>query len=181
MDIYGETYIVFELPIDKLEMPLVSGWRINLNELFASNITPSGKVIFVSDSQKSPLICIHDGNSGENQLMFREDVAEMGVGAFELDDFQLYIDGSLVHKTEQIEAIWEMHTDGVYQIAYPVLDGDWNYYSLMLVHSTYPAIQYEINFGVCDNYLYIENLNVQGGVRVPVDQIMRGQGDGSSP
>ena len=118
------------------------------------------------------MICIYDPDSEETQLLFREDVAKAGIGAFELDDLDLFVDGEKLRKTAQIEAIWKIHTDHEeHETAWPVLDGDWEFYSLRLVHKEHPALQYEINFGICDQIMYIENLTAQEEVCVPVDGI----------
>ena len=172
LDLYDAKYTVFDVAADKLEFQTVSGWRILLPELPARNVAPSGKIILASPCQEPPMICIYDPDSEETQLLFREDIAKAGIGAFELDDFDLYVDGKELQKTAQMEAIWKIHTDhGEYETAWPVLDGDWDFYSLRLVHKEHPALQYEINFGICDQVLYIENLTAQEEVCVPVDEI----------
>ena len=172
LDIYDAKYTVYQVPVDKLEFPTVSGWRIQLNKLPARNTTPSGKIIFASPCQEPPMICIYDPDSEETQLLFREDVAKAGIGAFELDDFDLFVDGEKLRKTAQIEAIWKIHTDQEeHEKAWPVLDGDWDYYSLKLIHKEHPALQYEINLGISDQIMYIENSTAQEEVCVPVDRI----------
>lgn len=182
LDIYNAKYIAWELPIDKFEFPTASGWRINLNELNVKNTTKAGAMVLIPGYPEPPFIYIHNTDSAENKLLFREDVAEKGINAFKLQDFDLYINGEAVKITEQIEQIWQIHTNAeAYQPAYPVLDGDWAYYSLRLIHRKYPALQYEINLGICDDFLYIENLNSHCEVCLPVDQIRKTgkTGDGS--
>ena len=172
LELYDAAYTVYQIPADKLEFPTVSGWRIGLPELPARNVTPSGKIILAESCQKPPLICIYDPDSEETQLLFREDVAENGIGAFELDDFDLYVDGEEIQKTAQIEAIWKIHAScEEYPSEWPILDGDWDFYSLRLVHKEHPALQYEINFGICSQTLYVENIHSQEMVSVPVDEI----------
>ena len=172
VEFYDTPYMVYRVPADKLEFPTVSGWRILLPELPARNIAPSGKIILAAPCQEPPMICIYDPDSEETQLLFREDIAKAGIAAFELDDFDLYVDGEELQKTAQIEAIWKIHTDHEeHEKAWPVLDGDWDFYSLRLVHKEHPALQYEINFGICNQVLYIENLTAQEEVCVPVDEI----------
>ena len=172
LDLYDAKYTVYDVSADKLEFRTVSGWRILLPELPARNIAPSGKIILAAPCQEPPVICIYDPDSEETQLLFREDIAKAGIAAYELDDFDLYVDGEELQKTAQIEAIWKIHTDHEeHEKAWPVLDGDWDFYSLRLVHKEHPALQYEINFGICDQVLYIENLTAQEEVCVPVDEI----------
>lgn len=174
LEIFDAQYIVFELPEDKLENSTTSGWRINLDELVPQGVLISGEIVLSPDQNRPPVVCIYDGNTGMIQCLFRKDLTDNGMDLFKLSDFDVIVtnkSSQAIH-SYPIEEIWEIHT-GLqnFEEAYPILDGDWEYYCVKLVHSQYPALQYELNFGVCDNYLYIENLNTQNEVRVPVDQI----------
>lgn len=171
---YGDTkYIKMDLPMDMFELPLTSGWRIQLNELSPVARTNSGDIIFISSCDNSPILCIYDKVSGAVQCYLRSDIEEHGICSLELDDFDIYVDGCFIPKDEKIDLIWKMHTGNEkYSTGYLPLDGDWKYYSLRLTYKDCPALQYELNFVLIDGLLYIDNLPSGERKYIPVNQII---------
>ena len=118
------------------------------------------------------MICIYDQESGQIHSYLQQEIIDQGIASFEFGSFDVYFEDDIIQKTEQIENIWNYYiSDDVFQPAVLLLDSDWNYYTLSLVYNNCVALQYEINFAVCDDFLYIENLISGQVIRVPISLI----------
>lgn len=171
--VFDTEYVPLDMPAEKFELPTASGWRIDLGELSVIGTTTSGEIILMPDCKNSPLICIYDRAIGQPKCYLREDVGTISPDLFDLVKFESAHDGFQSQKSIPAENIWKLHTSvDAYEQAFPLLDGDWTYYSLTLVSKECPALQYEIKCGICEDILYIENIHTEYMICVPADQVI---------
>lgn len=168
--VFGMNYSIFELSNEKLETGFTSGWRLDLSKLTAVAQAGSGETILFADSQNNAMICLYDTISGQIQCYISQNFNANGSNMPGIDSFVPHIDGEVIQDEAFVEYIWNLHvSEGNYQAFLPVLDGEYMYYSLLLVHRENVALEYELNFVVCGGLLCIENLDSKQIICVPIE------------
>lgn len=170
----GAEYVIMDLPTNKVKIAATSGWKIHLTALTAKWRTSDGYIVLVPDDRITPpLICTYEDATGKICCYLRTDISDGGVEWFDIDSFDTYFEGDIVRESKQsVEKIWRYHvSDEELTEALPMLDGEWEHYSLMLVYKDCPALQYELNFAICNDLLYIEKLSSGNLMSIPVNQI----------
>ena len=174
-NIFDGCYKELGIPKDKFELPRVSGWRIDLSTLDIVGETRSGEIIMAGNSQTPMLVCVANSESEKVQILLREDIAQEGIAFFDFSSFDVYYEGHLVENRAQAELFWSYHTQiRENDVESMVLDGDWEYYRLTFVHRECPALQYEINFGVCGDSICMQNLHRKIDICIPLEHIRQG-------
>lgn len=167
--VLGTEYEPLRLPDDKFEVPTASGWRVDLDNLYAKGQTGAGDVVLMAESHNSPIICILDEETDQLKCLLRKDIAHLTTET-DLNMFEIYVDGGLVHNYYLFESIWLFHVgNDAYQVAYPILDGDWDFCSFSMVCKETPALRYELNISFCCGKMYIENLPSNQEICTPFD------------
>lgn len=169
----GNYYVLLHSE-EEFDFSSVSGWRIHLNDLSAEGKTPSGDILLASDKNEPMVVCISSQDADNLQCYLRKDLYETGVGGLGFDSFDVFYDGCLVEQREGVERIWNYHINGCDEIALgPVLDGydTWTFYSLTLVHRSCSALQYEFNFGVNSETVFMEFLPYNNIGMMPLELI----------
>lgn len=148
-------------------------WHMDLSHCSIIGKTQDGIEIIGPNVETSLVICLSNEEERTALLLMRPDIIENGVSVFDLDDFDIYWDGQSSFDNTLITSLWELHTGyQEYPIAGPMLDGDWELHRLIMVLKECPALIYEFNVGICEDELYIKNLNCQDTICVPIDQIL---------
>ena len=165
---FGSNYVLLSVPEYKTEQYAYSGWRIDLDTMTAIGVTNVGNVVFAAEKQSPSVICIYDCESGELRCMLRADIHENGVKGLNLESFEVHMDSQAFEKQTTLEELWLVHvSEEEYPEFYPVLDGEWEYYCIRMVHEECAALQYELNYGVCNGKPFIENLRMGTLVWIP--------------
>ena len=168
--IFDAEYIFLDDFADKYEFATTSGWRVNLSKMsIVGYLKSTGEMVLIPDCDNALVVCLHDRLSGEIRCLVRRDVLEEPNRRLEWDQFDVYIDDHLASNVETAEYVWQVHTDeNMYETAIPVLDGEWQYCSISMVYKECPALQYELNYGVCDGWIYVERISTSQLVQVPL-------------
>lgn len=172
--IFDTCYREEKIPENKLELPMSSGWRIDLNSMEIVGKTTGGEIIMATDSQEPLLVCIANSISEKVSIFLNTDIADKGIESFDFSSFDVYYGDQLIKKQDKeiVERMWLDHIhDNADVKDSVVLDGDWEYYSLTLVHKECSALRYELNLGICGDKLYMENIHRNYYIRMSLDQL----------
>ena len=168
----GSEYVVWEQFENKLDLSTSSGWHIDLDRFSPKAKTPSNQLVLTPNDSDNTVICVYDTATCQTICLLKCGSSETNKIVFHLEDFLIFYDGKQIVDEEYIEYLWAIHTGSKESnIAYPVLDGDWTYYSLTLVSKECDALEYELRFGICGDTLYMELFNSEQMVKVPVEKI----------
>jgi len=160
LTVCGDAYILLDPPTDTIMLPTASGWKIDLNAMYAKWRTAEGDIILLPDADISPVICIYEQDSGEIRSYLQQKFAEQGIVPLGIESFDVYYKGDAIHPNKQLRNVWDHHiSDDPFAPAALLLDGDWSFHTLSMVYSNCDALQYEINIAVCDGLLFLENYN----------------------
>lgn len=172
LTVCGDAYILLDPPTDTIMLPPASGWKIDLNAMYAKWRTAEGDIILLPDADISPVICIYEQDSGRIRSYLQQELMERGIASFGIGSFDVYYNGNAIQPNEQLENVWDHYiSDAAFQPAVSLLDGEWSYHTLSLVCNSCTALQHEINLAVCDGFLYLENYNSGELMRLPVSEI----------
>lgn len=161
-----------KIPENKLELPISSGWRIDLNSMEIIGKTTGGDIIMATGSQEPLLVCIANSNHEQVSIFLNTDIADKGIESFDFSSFDVYYGDQLIKKQDIVERMWLYHIHDNADVKDTVVyDGDWEYYSLTLVHKECSALRYELNLGICGDKLYMENIHRKYYVRISLDRL----------
>lgn len=170
--ILNNDYLPLNVPKEKWELSMTSGWRINLDNMVAVGKTENDNIILCSEGDEPLAICLLNNGSGSIQCLLRKDIAEAGIGELDCSFFNIYYKEQLVQKRASLEFIWLCYTqENIYPDIGHLLDGDFAYETFIFSHIECPALQYEINIGVYGDSVYMENLYCENMIRVPIADI----------
>ncbi len=157
---------------NKWELPMSSGWRIDLNSMDVVGKTAGGDLIMATGSQEPLLVCIANSNNEPVRIFLNAEIAENGIASFDFSSFDIYYNDQLIDKRDIVERIWLYHVqDDPDAKDTLILDGTWEYYSLTLVHKECSALRYELNLGIYGDKLYMENIHRKYYVSMSLDQL----------
>ena len=173
LTVYGDAYILLDPPTDTIMLPTTSGWKIDLNAMCAKWRTAEGDIVLLPDDDNPPVICIYEQESDQIRSYLQQELVDKGIASLGIDSFEVYYKDGAIPINKQLEKVWGYYTsDNGLQPATPLLDGDWSYHTLSLVYNSCAALQHEINFTVCEGFLYLENCNSGELMRVSVSEII---------
>lgn len=149
-------------PIDFFHTISSSSWYMDMSQCSIIGKTQDGIEVIAPTDENPLVILLRNIEEQTAVCLMRPDIIEEGVSVFDLDDFDVYWDGEFSADNTRISALWEFHTGyQEYPIASPMLDGDWEIHRVTMVLKESPALIYEFKLGICEEYLYIKNLNCQ--------------------
>lgn len=173
LTVYSDAYILLDPPTDTIMLPTTSGWKIDLNAMRAKWRTAEGDIVLLPDDDNPPVICIYEQETDQIRSYLQQELVDKGIASLGIDSFEVYYKDGAIQINKQLENVWDYYTgDNGFQPAVPLLDGDWNYHTLNLVYNSCAALQHEINFAVCEDFLYLENCNSGELMRVSVSEII---------
>ena len=170
----GNYYEELIIPDNKYELPDKSGWRVDLDQLSVVGKTETNDLVLAQELPSPTLLCTIDASS-EITLYFRKDFAQGSLDGIDLSEFDIVHDGKIIEDRTFVEQVWENHVqkpaDLIGYLSTGV-DDNIRYYSFTLVHKEEAAMQYELNFSVCDGTLRIENPYVELYHEIPLSDLM---------
>lgn len=170
LDEIKQNYTKLEVPADKYDAPWVGGWHINLELMCAVGQTELGDIV-LQPAEGNPLVlCIYDAEADQTQVFLKNALKEEGIATLALADFDIYLDGDAV-SSDVIQELWSLHVAPAAFTAADIIEESGEEHSIRLIVRECTALQYEIKFYCCSKYLYIENIQRNQTICVPLDML----------
>lgn len=174
VSLLGDHYITMEVSGEKLRTIMTCGWKLQLDKLTAiAKIKPSTVIFAQNGVEELSFLLLVDEETKNTEWLIQQNSKLNNITKLEFREFDIDHNTNKTKSEIFAEKLWDYHTNSAYTEADGVLDGEWESDCITFKYQKYNALIYCINFGICEEKLYISNAANGIIIGVPLGDIYK--------